>query len=243
METQFEFFEVGGCVRDFFLGVKSKDVDFVATSNTATDTPFQDMVTFLKSEGFKVWEERPEFLTVRAGVPDGHALRKRTKDADFVLARKDVDCSGGRKATSVMASDLMNDLARRDFTVNAMARNATTGELVDPFGGQQDLSDKVLRFVGNPTDRILEDGLRVLRGFRFWLTKGLMPEPASLEALMSDVAVASLGSVSSERTRDELERMFKFDTLGTLRLLEMMPRELKEVLFSNGLRLSATMKG
>lgn len=241
MKTQFEFFEVGGCVRDLFLGVKSKDVDFVAVSNTTTDTPFQDMVTFLKSEGFKVWEEQPEFLTVRAGVPDGHALRKRTKDADFVLARKDVDCSGGRKATSVMASDLMNDLARRDFTVNAMALTVN-GELVDPFNGLQDLENRVLRFVGDPFQRITEDGVRVLRGFRFMLTKGLTPTAETLEALTSDTAVQALSLVAEERIGTELEKMFKFNTLGTLAILEMLPQELKETLFRGRLRLSATMK-
>ncbi len=241
MKTKFEFFEVGGCVRDFFLGVESKDVDFTVVSNIATDTPFQDMVTFLRSEGFKVWEERPEFLTVRAGVPDGHALRKRTKDADFVLARKDVDCSGGRKATTVMASSLINDLARRDFTVNAMALTVN-GELVDPFGGLEDLENRVLRFVGDPFQRITEDGVRVLRGFRFMLTKGLTPTTETLEALTSDTAVQALMLVAEERIGVELEKMFKFDTLGTLAVLEMLPQELKETLFRGKLRLSATMK-
>ena len=241
MKAQFEFFEVGGCVRDSFLGVESKDVDFVAVSNTATDAPFQDLVNFLKAEGFKVWEERPEFLTVRAGVPDGHILRKRTKDADFVLARKDVDCSGGRKATTVMASDLINDLARRDFTVNAMALTVN-GELVDPFDGLQDLENRVLRFVGDPFQRISEDGVRVLRGFRFMLTKGLTPTTETLEALTSDTAVQALALVAEERIGTELEKMFKFDTLGTLAVLEMLPQELKETLFRGRLRLSATMK-
>ncbi len=242
MTTTFEFFEVGGCVRDSFLGVNSKDVDFVVVSTTTTDTPFSDLVSHLEDEGFSVWEVRPDFLTVRAGVPKGHALRSRTKDADFVLARRDVDCSGGRKATSVMAGDLLGDLARRDFTVNAMALTVS-GELVDPFDGLQDLENRVLRFVGTPENRILEDGVRVLRGFRFWLTKSLAPEPATLEALMSDVAVSALSLVSEERTRDELEKMFKFNTLGTLEMIEMMPREMKEVLFGGRLRLSATMRG
>lgn len=225
------------------MGLSSKDVDFVVVPNGSGSFPFNDLEEHLETEGFIIWEVRPEFLTVRAGVPKGHALRSRTKDADFVLARRDVDCSAGRQATTVEASTLHNDLARRDFTVNAMARNATTGELVDPFGGLQDLENRVLRFVGNPVDRILEDGLRVLRGFRFWLTKGLTPESATLEALMSDVAVSALSLVSEERTRDELEKMFKFNTLGTLEMIEMMPLEMKEVLFGGRLRLSATMKG
>ena len=242
MKTQFKFFEVGGCVRDELMGVESKDVDFVAVPSNATLSPFSDLVSHLEEGGFSVWEVRPEFLTVRAGVPSSHPLRKRTKDADFVLARRDVDCSAGRQATTVEASTLHDDLARRDFTVNAMARNATTGELVDPFRGQQDLADKVLRFVGNPTDRILEDGVRVLRGFRFMLTKGLTPTTETLEALTSDTAVQALMLVAEERIGVELEKMFKFDTLGTLAVLEMLPQELKETLFRGKLRLSATMK-
>ena len=224
MTTTFEFFEVGGCVRDSFLGVNSKDVDFVVVSTTTTDTPFSDLVSHLEDEGFSVWE-----------------VRSRTKDADFVLARRDVDCSGGRKATSVMAGDLLGDLARRDFTVNAMALTVN-GELVDPFGGLEDLENRVLRFVGDPFQRITEDGVRVLRGFRFMLTKGLTPTTETLEALTSDTAVQALMLVAEERIGVELEKMFKFDTLGTLAVLEMLPQELKETLFRGKLRLSATMK-
>ena len=171
METTFEFFEVGGCVRDELIDPNTdvKDVDFtvVCHGNDGRD-PFLNLVGHLESEGFKIWQLRPEFLTIRAQVPEDHVLRSRTRDADFVLARKDVDCSGGRMATTVASGTLDDDLGRRDFTMNAIAKNVA-GELMDPFNGQADIASKTIRFVGDPMTRIEEDAIRIQTqiGFRY----------------------------------------------------------------------------
>lgn len=236
METEIEFFEVGGCVRDALLGVTSKDVDFAVVAPS-----FAAMSDRLVADGFKLHLVAPEFATIRAGVPDGHVLRERTKDADFVLCRVDGPSSDGRRPDFVRPGTLLDDLARRDFTVNAIARGVD-GVLVDPFGGAADLADRRLRFVGDAAARITEDGLRVVRGLRFMVTKGLVPTVDTWDALNSDLAARMLGSVSTERIRDELDRMFAHDTLASLQLLSELDTNVRNALFPTGLRLAATMK-
>ncbi len=241
----FTFAEVGGAVRDKFLGLESKDVDFVAIPDNPktfqdADWAFAALCIDLKAEGFKVFLETPEFFTVRAQVPDGHPLKERTNVADFVLARKDGPSSDGRHPDFVLPGTLMDDLQRRDFTVNAMA--ILDGELVDPFGGREDLNSNLLRFVGDPKERIAEDGLRVLRAMRFCVTKGFDIEPNTWDAVNSDFGAEMLHKVSVERIREELEKMFLVDTVFTMELLADVRRKMKRAIFRDGLRLMPTLK-
>jgi poly(A) polymerase len=241
----FTFAEVGGAVRDKFLGLDSKDVDFVAIPedcikfSNALDA-FGFLCQHLKWEGFKVFLETPEFFTVRAQVPDGHPLKERTNVADFVLARKDGPSSDGRHPDFVLPGTLMDDLQRRDFTVNAMA--ILDGELIDPFNGKEDLNNNLLRFVGDPKERIAEDGLRVLRAMRFCVTKGFNIEPNTWVAVNSDFGAEMLHKVSVERIREELEKMFLADTVFTMELLADVRRKMKQAIFRDGLRLMPTLK-
>jgi tRNA nucleotidyltransferase/poly(A) polymerase len=241
----FQFAEVGGAVRDKFLGVDSKDVDFVAIPINPkrfanADEAFATLVNVLKVDGFEVFLETPEFFTVRAQVPTWHPVRKRTTVADFVLARKDGPSSDGRRPDFVLPGTLMDDLQRRDFTVNAMA--ILDGELVDPFGGREDLENNLLRFVGNPTDRIAEDGLRVMRALRFHITKGFNIEGQTWDAVNSDFAAEMLNKVSVERIREELEKMFLANTVATMETLSDVRRKMKNAIFRDGLRLMPTLK-
>jgi tRNA nucleotidyltransferase (CCA-adding enzyme) len=239
----FQFAEVGGAVRDKFLGVDSKDVDFVAVpkmSWDSADSAFNGLVNHLKWCGFKVFLETAEFFTVRAQVPNGHPLKQRTTVADFVLARKDGPSSDGRRPDFVLPGTLMDDLQRRDFTVNAMA--ILDGELVDPFGGREDLENNLLRFVGNPTDRIAEDGLRVMRALRFMVVKGFDMDMDTWDAINSDFAAEMLTKVSVERIREELEKMFFANTLWSMNVLNDLNPEVKNAIFRDGLRLQPTLK-
>jgi poly(A) polymerase len=241
----FQFAEVGGAVRDKFLGLDSKDVDFVAVPENAdtflnADAAFMFLCTHLKEQGFKVFLETPEFFTVRAQVPDGHPLKERTNVADFVLARKDSTTSDGRRPDFVLPGTLMDDLQRRDFSVNAMA--ILNGELVDPFGGKQDLENNLLKFVGDPIERITEDGLRVMRALRFFVTKGFDIDADTWDAVNSDFAAEMLHKVSIERIRDELEKMFIADTTLSMQLLADVRSKMKEAIFRDGLRLMPTLK-
>jgi tRNA nucleotidyltransferase/poly(A) polymerase len=242
----FTFAEVGGAVRDRFLGVDSKDVDFVAVPTapeafSTADEAFAALVADLKCQGFQVFLETPQFFTVRAQVPQNSPLRQRTNVADFVLARKDGPSSDGRRPDFVLPGTLHDDLERRDFTVNAMAI-LPNGELVDPFGGRVDLKDNLLRFVGNPTDRIAEDGLRVLRALRFSVVKGFDIELETWEAINTSFAAEMLQKVSIERVREELEKMFMANTPLTLGLLNDVSGGLRHAIFRDGLRLMPTLK-
>jgi len=244
----FQFAEVGGAVRDKFLGVNSKDVDFVAIPINPkrfanADEAFATLVNVLKVDGFKVFLETPEFFTVRAQVPTWHPVRKRTAVADFVLARKDGPSSDGRRPDFVLPGTLMDDLQRRDFTVNAMA--ILNDELIDPFGGREDLDNRLIRFVGNPMDRIAEDGLRVIRALRFLITKsGFTLERETFHAINSNFAAEMLMKVSVERIREELEKMFSADSIGTMKLLYQVfsLNSLQDAIFRDGLRLQPTLK-
>lgn len=241
----FTFAEVGGAVRDKFLGLDSKDVDFVAVpedpdSFLNADAAFMFLCTHLKAQGFKVFLETPQFFTVRAQVPDGHPLKQRTNVADFVLARKDGPSSDGRRPDFVLPGTLMDDLQRRDFTVNAMA--ILDGELIDPFNGFADIEDALLRFVGNPTERIAEDGLRVMRALRFAATKNFDIDADTWEAINSDFAADMLMKVSIERIREELEKMFLADTRWTLWILNDINIKVQDAIFRDGLRLMPTLK-
>jgi len=239
----FQFAEVGGAVRDKFLGLNSKDVDFVAVPTQHFDTAddaFNALVANLKEQGFKVFLETPQFFTVRAQVPEDHFLKERTNVADFVLARKDGPSSDGRRPDFVLPGTLMDDLTRRDFTVNAMA--ILNGELIDPFGGRDDLQNNLLRFVGNPIDRIREDGLRVMRALRFSVTKNLLIDVETYDAIETDFAAKMLMKVSVERIREELEKMFLFDTVQSINLISAQHPNIIKAIFRDGLRLMPTLK-
>ncbi len=111
--------------------------------------------------------------------------------------------SDGRRPDEVrFGLDIEEDLARRDFTVNALARELPDGELIDPFGGRADLAKGILRTVGNPDERLAEDGLRAYRACRFAATLGFEVEPKLLRAIRRNAAVAR--GVAWERIGAEL---------------------------------------
>lgn len=234
------FWEVGGCVRDHFLNKPTKDIDFAVEGVQS----FQEMHDLLVDMGFVIHIPKEEFLTIRCGIPDNNPLRERAKDADFVMCRKDSDGSDGRRPDFVEPGTIFDDLARRDFTVNAMAFNPLTGEVLDPHNGMADLNEMELRFVGDPEKRIREDGLRVMRAFRFSVTKGFTFAPGTFQALVSPLAREMLGKVSVERIQIELDKMFKHNMFETLDILcHQISAEMMDVIFRDGLWLRPTLEG
>jgi tRNA nucleotidyltransferase (CCA-adding enzyme) len=248
-----ELFLVGGAVRDEIMGIKSKDWDFsvVLSEFNVRDARFWGLTDFefmrdrLVRRGFEVFVDTPEFFTLRARGPKGFTFAGvdfGNQTFDFVMARKESGYTDGRRPDAVEAGDLMDDLSRRDFTVNAIAKDRH-GNLIDPFNGQQDIADKIIRAVGNARERIIdEDALRGLRALRFAVQKGFAIDEEVKDVLRSKAFQLALLSVSTERVKDELEKMFKVDTIRTLDLIQEFSLEL--VLFDNtGLRLMPTMKG
>ncbi len=127
---------------------------------------------------------------------------------EITTLRGDSTYSDGRHPDAVcFVDDIARDLARRDFTVNALAVDPRSGVIVDPFGGQSDLQQKVLRAVGDPVERFREDGLRVLRAARFVATLGFDLDPPTRAAIAPTLSTYS--KVSAERIRDEWVKTMK----------------------------------
>lgn len=235
-------YEVGGCVRDEILGVKSKDIDFtvvIEEGDRVLDDPFIFMSQALIKEGFKVFVESPEFLTVRAKFPRGHANENLT--ADFVLARKEGEYTDGRRPDKVEVGTLEDDLARRDFTMNAIAK-AEDGTLIDPFNGREDIDAGIIRAVGDPVERLAEDSLRALRALRFAVTKEFAIDSKLADAMESrEVWYNIIKKISDERIQVELSKMFRFDTEQSLIMFSEFP-SLRNAVFSGSVSLDATLK-
>jgi tRNA nucleotidyltransferase/poly(A) polymerase len=224
--TDIKFFRVGGCVRDELLGTPVHDIDF------AVEAPsWEVMAKAVHARCTKVFLETPEFLTIRGLDPHLGAV-------DFVLCRKDGTSTDGRRPDFVEPGTLLDDLARRDFSVNAMARDED-GVLIDPHGGREDLEAGRLRFVGNPEDRLAEDALRAFRGVRFSVTKRFDMTDGTREAIAA-MHASAFDAVSTDRIRDELHRMFAADTAASITILSHTFPLLLEVALSRGLWLKPT---
>lgn len=233
-----EKFLVGGAVRDEIMGIKSNDLDYTVVIDNGEYTgpdPFSYMVGQLKDQGYTVFLETPEFLTVRAQTPD----KKET--ADFVLARKEGTYSDGRRPDRVEVGTLESDLARRDFCFNAIAKDSD-GSYIDPFNGVADIERRLIRCVGDPFERLTEDSLRAVRALRFSVTKGFSIDSKTAFAMESQGVIHNLvNQISDERIRDELSKMLRFDTVASLRAMREFPI-LTNALFAGSVSLDATMK-
>lgn len=232
-----KIFEVGGAIRDELMGVASKDVDYAVEIGS-----FDEMTEALRDMGFTFYQVKPEFFTIRAMAPKGSKLGNKSSVVDFVMCRKDGPTKDGRRPTYVEPGTILDDLARRDFTINAIARNMETGELLDPHEGQADIKNGILRFVGDPMARIEEDGLRVLRAVRFLVAFRLFASIDTHVAIRSELALRMMSSVSVDRIRQELEKMFNFDTLKSIYVLSTLPKAMHLAIFREGLRLTPTLK-
>ena len=178
---------VGGCVRDALLGLRPADID-IATP----ETPDQ-VIRRLEKARLKAVLTGIEHGTVTAVVPPA--------TFQITTLRRDV-ATDGRHATVAFGTDWAEDAARRDFTINALYADAG-GQLFDFTDGRADLAAGIVRFIGDPAQRVAEDYLRVLRFFRFHARFGKgAPDAASLAACAD--SVGGLERLSGERIRDEL---------------------------------------
>ncbi len=190
----FAAYAVGGCVRDALLGLIPHDYDLcTAAPPEAIKEIFQDFPLVLAGE---------KHGTV--GVVTEHQV------VEITTFRTEGTYADYRHPDRVaFVSHISEDLSRRDFTVNAMAYSPTRG-LADPFGGQADLQNRVLRTVGQPEERFREDALRIIRGVRFSVRYGLGPEENTEKAM---VALAPLmENLARERVFDELCKLILFIT-------------------------------
>ncbi len=182
----FEAWCVGGAVRDALLGQPHLDWDLATSAH-----PQQVQKLFARTVPVGI-----EHGTV--GVMDAHGRLH-----EVTTFRRDVK-TDGRHAEVAFGVSLDDDLARRDFTVNAMAWSPSRAELRDPFGGQRDLAAGLLRAVGDPEARMREDRLRALRAIRFASRFGFRIDPATWDSIVG--SARDLKRLSAERVRQELEK-------------------------------------
>lgn len=217
-------YEVGGRVRDELLGLKSNDVDYsvvILSGDLDIEEALESFQKQLEIEGYEIFLVTPDCFTIRAKFPKGHV---HSGVADFVLARQEMFyMSNSRKPISILGT-LKDDLRRRDFTVNAMAKSEN-GNIIDYFNGKKDLNYMILNTPDDPSISFMDDPLRIIRGMRFCITKGFTFSDRVRMAIRQH-GLQGLEVVSHERIREELYKCFKFNTVNTLRYLNYMEKEL-----------------
>jgi poly(A) polymerase len=177
----------GGCVRDMLLGKEAKDFD-IATSALPEQIEkiFKDTYAVGKSFG------------VMHVVESGFTF-------EIATFRSDSGYSDGRRPDAVIFTHAEDDAQRRDFTINGLFYDPIGDEILDFVGGRDDLSNKLIRFIRDPHERILEDHLRIIRAIRFKNTLGFGYHPDTYAAIKKHAALAD--KVSWERVRDELNKI------------------------------------
>ena len=190
---------VGGAIRDILLGLKPKDVDFT------TNLPYETLKKIFS-----------EYTPKETGKSFG-VLRIRINNIDYEIAKFRKDIYGKEKKVSFV-DDIRNDLARRDFTINAMAYNEIDG-IIDLYGGQKDIENKIINFVGNVEERIIEDPLRVLRAFRFMSRLNFSLSENTIEAIKNQKSL--LKNIPEERITMEFSKLLLGENIkNTLTLMK-----------------------
>ena len=189
---------VGGAIRDILLGLKPKDVDF------ATNLSYETLKTLFS-----------EYTPKETGKSFG-VLRIRVNDIDYEIAKFREDIYGKEKKVSFV-DDIKNDLARRDFTINAMAYNQKEG-IIDLYNGQKDIENRIINFIGNAEERIIEDPLRVLRAFRFMSRLNFSLSENTIEAIKKQKDL--LKNIPEERITMEFSKLLLGENIkNTLTLM------------------------
>lgn len=189
-DAGFKAYLVGGAVRDIFLKKTASDWD-VATNATPQDV--MSLFKFVVPTGFEHGTVTVHFKNV---------------EIEVTTFRTETGYSDGRHPDKVnYAATIEEDLSRRDFTMNAIAINLSNGKIVDPFHGKKDIKKKIIRTVGNPHDRFMEDGLRPIRALRFASKLNFTIEKNTFLEIFNKDIQNKIKSISIERFRDEFEKI------------------------------------
>ena len=188
-ELGYEAWLVGGCVRDDIIGNIPHDYDVTTSAD-----PVSIMSIF-------------KHVADSNGIDFGTVMVTADEEITEVTTyRAEGAYKDGRHPDEIeFVNNVMEDLARRDFTMNAIAYNTDTAEIVDPFGGVDDIKNKIIRAVGNPDTRFKEDALRILRAMRFSSVIGFMIEENTMKAMFANKS--GLQKISKERITSELKKI------------------------------------
>lgn len=202
-EAGHELYLVGGYVRDRLSGTDGPDID------ATTDARPEEFKNLLRDRSKSLWDVGERFGTLGAKV-GGY-------DVEVTTYRSDLYTEGSRHPEVRFGESLEEDLARRDFTINAIAADALTGGIEDPFDGRKDLELGVIRAVGDPLDRMRDDPLRMLRAVRFQTTLSTPEKPFSMTSDLEEAIRENahwLQSISAERVREEFEKVLVSDNVS-----------------------------
>ncbi|MCR8745226.1 CCA tRNA nucleotidyltransferase [Romboutsia lituseburensis] len=188
-ENGYEAFIVGGCVRDFILGISPNDYDITTSANPE-----------------KILDIFNNFKTTTNGIKHGTVgIVIDNNIYEITTYRIESEYEDNRRPKEVkFTKNIIEDLKRRDFTINAMAYNYKVG-LIDEFEGIKDINQKLIRTVGNPDERFNEDGLRIIRAIRFSSKLGFEIEENTLMSIYKNSKL--IKNISKERITDELNKI------------------------------------
>lgn len=201
--ASFEAYLVGGCVRDLLMGKKPKDYDV-----TTNATPEEIIALFPKT----FYENSYGTVgVVTCGEDLGTVCSDESvKIVEVTPYRLETTYSDNRHPDEVKWSDnILDDLSRRDFTVNAIALNPVTHEIIDPYNGQNDIENKIIKAVGDADTRFNEDALRLMRAVRFMSQLDFDIEAVTRESIRNNAG--SLVSISRERVKEEFVKLIMSD--------------------------------
>jgi len=191
---------VGGPVRDAIMGIPSSDLDF--TTSARPDV----IESILRGLGGPIWDMGRDFGTIGTILADGD----HEWQVEVTTFRADSYLPDSRKPQVRFGEKIEDDLKRRDFTINAMAVDLVNGTFVDPFRGEVDLAEGVIRTPTTPEISFSDDPLRMMRAARFAARFGFRPEPEVIRAMLG--MAERLSIVSEERIRDEFSKLLLTDT-------------------------------
>ncbi|MGH2352070.1 MAG: CCA tRNA nucleotidyltransferase [Chloroflexota bacterium] len=199
-----QLYLVGGSVRDTLLGRPVHDLDLT------TDAPPDEIKRLARRvRPDAVYDVGAKFGTIglvfRSPAGEAAAAEPAEDRIEITTFRSEQYLDGSRKPEVSFGTSLDEDLARRDFTMNAIAQHLSTGALHDPYGGAADVDRKVIRAVGDPLERFREDPLRLLRAVRFAAQLGFRIDPETSEAIRA--SAPALERISRERIQEELSRI------------------------------------
>lgn len=194
----FEAYQVGGCVRDYFMQKECNDIDITTSAKPL------ELEEILKNNNIKYIETGLKHGTVTAVFENDNF--------EITTYRCDDEYNDNRHPESVtFVREIDDDLSRRDFTINAIAYNPNKNEIVDLFGGREDIKNKVIKTVGNADERFNEDALRIMRAVRFASTLGFEIEENTKNAVFKNKEL--LRNVASERIFTELVKLLMGDNV------------------------------
>lgn len=221
----FQAFLVGGCVRDLVLGREPKDWDITTNAKPDEIIALFDKTFYENTFG-------TVGVVMGDGVEDPETAGEGIKVIEVTPYRLESAYSDNRHPDTVSFSQkLEDDLQRRDFTINSLAYSVSEEKIIDLYNGQKDIKDKIIRTVGDPVKRFIEDGLRILRAIRLSSELGFEISPETERAIADNANL--LKNISIERIRDEFTKIIMserpMDGLLAMKKLGLLPYVLPEL--------------